>query len=426
MKMGLGWLLRGLYLYPAIRNLIICGKDLSLTGEALLTLWKEGPTSDNMVPGLGWKIYPEMEREAVETLRKYVQVWDWRAKSFKEIGRDINNIPYLPPEMKPRSFPPVVIAQRTTLPSRKTSFPLFAEDVGDAWLQLLNLIMLCGTVKGTRKSDRLTEVLNTVVTIRLKETEQPLSPYFDFGVDEFEAYYQRFISPSCPEDIDYTYGARLQSYNWFNQATGKMEPVNQLESTINRLQRSHDTKRATMVLLGPVDLDILDDAPCLVLATFNIVNERLFGTYVIRSNDIYNAWPFNALSLIRLQRKVAQQIGIPADSATIISHSAHIYERDWDKALSKVDKGFKRPLSFQTDPSGSFSFAIENGLVKAQLISLEGDEVLWEQTSRNPRNLIRTIVDTMPWLTAQHVRYLGGEAEKMARALREGTPYNQG
>lgn len=425
-KMGLGWLLRGLYLHPAIRNLIICGKDLSLTGEALLALWKEGPTSGNTVPGLGWKIYPEMEREAVEKLREYVRVWDWRNKSFEEIGHDINDIPYLPPEMSPRSFPPVVISQRTALPSRKTSFPIFAEDVGDAWLQLLNLIMLCGTVKGTRKSDRLTEVLNAVVTIKLTESEPPLSPHFDFGADEFETYYERFISPSCPQDIDYTYGARLQNYNWFNPATGRLEPVNQLESAISRLQRSHDTKRATMVLLGPTDLDMLDDAPCLVLITFNIVDERLFGSYVIRSNDIYNAWPFNALSLTRLQRSVAQRIGIPVDSATIISHSAHIYERDWDKALNKVAKGFKRPLPFQPDPSGSFSFTIEDGVVKAQLISPQGDEVLWEQKSANPRNLIRTIVDTMPWLTAQHIRYLGGEAEKLARALRDGVPYNQG
>ena len=30
-KTGLGWLLRGLYLSPAIRNLVVCGNDLSMT-----------------------------------------------------------------------------------------------------------------------------------------------------------------------------------------------------------------------------------------------------------------------------------------------------------------------------------------------------------------------------------------------------------
>jgi thymidylate synthase len=226
--------------------------------------------------------------------------------------------------------------------------------------------------------------------------------------------------------VDYTYGERLQNWPWFNQKTHKVELVNQLERTINRLQRSRDTKRGTMVLLGPTDLDILDDAPCVVLVTFNIVDEQLYGTYVIRSNDIYNAWPFNALSLTRLQREVARHIGVPVNSATVISHSAHIYERDWDKAFSKVDKWLRRPFPFQADPSGSFSFAIENGLVKAQFISPEGDMVLWERESPNPENLIRDIVDTMPWLTAQHVRYLGSEAAKLTRCLREGVPYSQG
>ena len=423
--MGLGWLLRGLYLYPAIRNLVICGKDLSMTGDALLTLWEEGLTEDNTLPKLGRKLHPEMDREAVDLLRKYVKVWDWRTKSLEEVGRDISDIPYLTQEMEPRSFPPVVIPQQTTFPSRKTTFPILAEEVGDGWLQLLNLIMHCGTVKGTRKGDRLTEVLNAVVTFKLASGEG-LPLCFDFGTNEFEVYYRHFSSLSRPDDVDYTYGERLQSWSWFNQETNRTEQVNQLERTIDRLQRSHATKRGTMVLLGPTDLDRLDDAPCVVLVTFNIVDERLYGTYVIRSDDTYNAWPFNALSLSRLQREVSKRIGIPVDSATFISHSAHIYERDWGKALAKLDKWFKRPLPLQADPSGLFFFGVENGRARALFVNHEADKVLWEGESSDPEELIRYIVDTMPWLTAQHMRYLGGEAAKLTRALREGVPYEQG
>ncbi len=424
-KMGLGWLLRGLYLYPAIRNLVICGKDLSVSGDALLTLWEEGLTEDNTLPRLGWKLHPEMDREEVDLLRKYVKVWDWRTKSLEEVGRDISDIPYLTQEMEPRSFPPVVIPQQTTFPSRKTTFPILAEEVGDGWLQLLNLIMHCGTVKGSGKGDRLTEALNAVVTIELASGEG-LPPCFDFGTDEFEVYYRHFSSLSCPEDVDYTYGERLQNWSWFNQETNRMEQVNQLERTIDRLQRSHDTKSGTIVLLGSTDLDRLDDAPGVVLVTFNIVDERLYGTYVIRRDDIYNAWPFNTLSLIRLQREVAKRIGIPVNSATFISHSAHIYERDWDIALAKLDKWFKRPLPLQADPSGLFFFGVENGRARALFVNHEADKVLWEGESSDPEELIRYIVDTMPWLTVQHMRYLGGEAAKLTRALTEGVPYEQG
>jgi thymidylate synthase len=316
--------------------------------------------------------------------------------------------------------------QQTTFPSRKTVFPLIASEVGDGWLQLINLVTHCGTVKGTRSGDRLAEVLNAILTIKLTNEEGSLPPCFDFGADEFEIYYGHFVSLSRPEDVGYTYGERLQNWSWFNHETNSMEQVNQLERTIARLESSHDTKGGTMVLLGPTDLDRLDDAPSVVSVTFNIVDERLYGAYVIRSDDIYNAWPFNALSLTRLQREVSKRIGIPVDSATFISHSAHIYERDWDKASAKLDEWFKRPLPFEADCTGLFFFSVENGVAKALFVSPEVDRVLWEGESSEPEDLIRYIVDTMPWLAAQHIRYLGEEGAKLARALKEGVPYEQG
>ena len=36
-----------------------------------------------------------------------------------------------------------------------------AVELGDGWLQLLNLTLRCGTLKGTSEGDRLAEVLKT-------------------------------------------------------------------------------------------------------------------------------------------------------------------------------------------------------------------------------------------------------------------------
>jgi thymidylate synthase len=425
-RTGLGWLLRGLYLYPAIRNLVVCGSDLSKTGDALLSLWEEGLTEDYALPKLGWKLNPEMDREAVDLLRRHVRLWDWRGRSPEEVGRNAGDIPYLTPELQPRSFAPVVIPQPAIFPSRKTTFPVLAEDAGDGWLQLLNLVMHCGTVKSTRKGRSMAEVLNAIVTLRLEAEEVTPSACFDFGVEEFEAYYRHFASHSCHQGMDYTYGERLQNWPWFDPEMRGVRPVDQLNSTIERLRKSRDTKRGVMVLLGPTDLDKLDDAPCIISIAFNVVDERLYGTYVLRSDDIYNAWPLNTLSLIRLQREVSRRIDVPVDSATFISHSAYIYERDWGKAQVKLDKWFKRPLPLETDPSGLFFFGLDNGRVRAMLISPDVDRVLWEGEFRDPEDLARYIVDTMPWLSPQHFRYLGGESAKLAQALRDGMPYEQG
>ena len=429
-RTGLGWLLRGLYLHPAIRNLVLCGKDLSLTGDALLALWEEGVSADDTLPRSAGKLHPAMNREAVDVLRQYVKLWDWRDKSLEEVGRTIGDIPSLTREMEPRSFAPVDIPERVEFPSRKTTFPLFAKDLGDGWLQLLNLTLRCGTVKGASEADRLAEVLNAVVTLELagkeESQEEALPPFLDFTTDEFEACHRRFTSASGPEDADYTYAELLRSWPWCNQEDDGPKPTNQLERTIERLKRSNDTRSGTVVLLGPTDLDRLDDAPSVVSVSFNIVEERLYGTYVLRSEDVHNAWPFDALSLVRLQREVAERVGIPVASATFIMHSAYLYERDWDRAGKTLDRCFERPLPLQTDPSGLFLFGLDEGRARAMLITHEADAVLWEGEFNSPEDLSWYIVDAMPWLSAQHVRYIGQECASMTRALQEGEEYVQG
>jgi thymidylate synthase len=319
-KTGLGWLLRGLYLHPAIRNLVLCGEDLSLTGDALLALWEEGIGEDGALPRGGGKLYPPMDREAVDRIRRYVKLWDWRGRSAEEIGSGIGGIPALSREMEPRSFPPVDVPERVAFPSRKTTFPLFASELGDGWLQLLNLTLRCGTAKGTSEGERLAEVLNAVVTVELTDREGALPPFFDFTADEIDACHRRFASPSGSGDADYSYAERLRSWPRSDPEADGADPTSQLERTIERIKRSHDTRSGTMVLLGPTDLDNLDDAPGVVSATFNIVDEKLYGTYVLRIEDIHNAWPFDALSLIRLQREIAlleADVGIPAGSALV-------------------------------------------------------------------------------------------------------------
>jgi hypothetical protein len=295
--------------------------------------------------------------------------------------------------------------ERITFLSRRTTFPLFAKELGDGWLQLLNLTLRCGTVKGTSEGDRLAEVLNPVVTLELaaeeSSQEEELPPFFDL----------------TPDDANHSYAERLRSLPRL---------VDQLERTIERLKESHDTRSGTLVLLGPTDLERLDDAPSIVSITFNIVDERLYGTYVLRSEDVHGAWPLDALSLLRLQREVAERTGIPVASATFIMHSAHIYERDWDGAWKTLDRWFERPLPLQTDPSGLFLFGLDEGRARGMLITHEADAVLWEGEFDSPEELSWYIVDIMPWLSAQHVRYIGQECASMTRALQDGEEYVQG
>ncbi len=468
--MGIGWMLRGLWLHPGIRHLVVTGQDLSHTGSAIVDLWRDGPTGDGHIPGSGWSLEPPIDTEAVDELRRDITVWDWRDADDAEVCRRLAGLDRRPPQRSLRDFPPLEITERESLPSRGTLYPIYAESVGEGWLQALNAIMTCGETKGTRKGDRLREVLNTAVVIdpRYLYDDPAEAPFFDFSPDAFESYWRDFMARQKPPGQDYSYGERMQSWPVAPQPQrlptrallaellargrdtllrrsrderGFARSVDQLAQVTARLKRSPDTKRGTIVFLGPTDMEELDDAPCLSMATFNVWGGRLMGTFVIRSNDMYGAWPHNALSLRRLQKEMAGELGLPPGATTVISHSAHIYERHWDQAYAKVDEwltsgqimkwyrdlGWSGPAGgLRPDPAGNFEFADTPEGVRIRLMSQEADRVLRELSGPNPRPLLRGLLYRMPWIEPLHAEYLGEQVEALLRARATDTEFHQG
>ncbi len=427
-KTDLGWLLRGLYLNPSIRNIVLCGDDPAMLGEVLTALWQDGINQEGKVEGSGWSLYPEMDCEAVDQLRRYVTLWDWRDKSPREVAEQLDRVPFLPKEMEQRTFPPIVIAPRVTFPSRKTSFPMFADDLGDGWLQLLNMVLRCGLVKCSEEGDRVADALNAVLTIELDQEEEGPASFFEFNRDEFETYYRHFMSSSPSEYRDYSYGQRLQEAP-LRRSKGGEETVrmNQLQRVVEQLKKSQDSRSGTMVLLDPIDLQVANEgAPNIISVTFDILDGELFGSCVLRATDIYNEWPLEAMSLVRLQREVAAELGVPVGSATFIIHSAHINEGNWKQGWRLLEDHFKRPLPLKTDPAGLFLFGIENGKSRGMLITHEADAVLWEGEFDDPEDLSWYLLDVMPWLMPQHTRYIGQECAALMRALKDGGCYVQG
>ncbi len=466
---GIGWMLRGLWLHPNIRHVVVTGQDLSHTGAAIVDLWREGLTPDGRVPGMGWAMRPPIDAESIDRLRDDVTVWDWRGVDDAEVCRRVAGLEQRGGATRDvREFPPVEISERLQLPSRGTLFPIAAESVGEGWLHVLNAVMSCGETKGTRKGDRLKEIVNTAVVIdpRYLPDDPVEAPFFDFSREGFESYWGDFIARQKPSGQDYSYGERMQSWpmpppgatlaqlpatallrellargrdrvlrRTRNGGAPALVTVDQLAAVRERLRRSPDTKRGTIVFLGPTDMEELDDAPCLSMATFNRWGGRLFGTFVIRSNDMYGAWPHNALSLRRLQKDMAHELGVEPGATTIISHSAHIYERHWEQAYAKVDEwldsgkimkwyrelGWDGPAGgLRPDPAGNFEFAQSPEGVRIRLMSQEADEVLREASGANPRPLLRAMLYRMPWIRAAARRVPRRAGRGGARRARQG------
>jgi len=410
-RSDLEWLLRGLHLHPNIRHLVVCGDDRRLAGEALVALWQQGIDESGRLHGSRGRLASEFDVASVDAIRASVQVSDWRSTPLAEVSSNVRNLPVLPLDGEPQALPNPRTPERKIFHSRKSTFPIFASGVGDGWLQLLNLALRIGEDKQAARGERMAEALNAVVTIESptledggKQVEEEFPDFLDFNQEEFDRLY-------VPH-----YEGRLRDW----------DGVDQLEAVCDRLNKSPDTRSGTLVFLEPGDMARSEVGSGAISATFNAVDQQLCASFVLRTEDLYTDWPLEATALIRLQREVAKRTGLEVGSAAFVIHSAYVYERDWERALRVLKESFKRPLPLQVDPSGIFLFGNDGGKATAMLLDHSASTIFWEEGFHDPEDLSWYIVDVMPWLLPQHIRYVGQECAALMRAIREGECYEQG
>ncbi|MBI2054565.1 MAG: hypothetical protein HYT39_00485 [Candidatus Sungbacteria bacterium] len=424
---GFGWFIRGLHKLPHVKLVLIWGEDLQDTGLALEDLWREG-LIDRRLPKKGWEFDTLVPVGAVDELRRSVVVQNVRHLKAEELPDYIKQvaIPSVS-SRESRDFPPVPLPELDTIPVEPLRFHFHEQDPGRAWLKILAALLQHAERRTTRKKEGIIHYVGVHATFPVPATDEPEKW---FGILDADAakYVGGILSPTRPEGVDYWYGERLQ--NWAGR--------NQLEEVIARLKKDRDTKRGSIAVLEPEDLETLEDAPCLTGITYAVVREGLAGIYKFRSHDMFGGWPNNALAMLKVHRHVASSLGAELGWMEVISENAQIYNWRLDDAKAWVEKQgftFKRAgrfLGFRRDASGAFTFAIvrdeEKGrdVVQVEMENAEGDKVLWAARHPNPGFLIRWIVESMPMLDPQHVRYLGGEEEKLNRSLKTGEPYHQG
>lgn len=405
-RADLEWLLRGLLLYPGIRHLVLWGDDEYATGEALLVLWRQGLEQSGQLPDSRGRLRDELDAATLDALREDVHLIDLRGRLPNEVAAAAADIPLFGAQREPRSLPNPQIPRRKVFHSRQTTFPIFSADVGDSWLQLLNLALKIGIEKGTADGQRVAETLNAVVTIETPQLEdgkpeekQEVFPgFFDFNREDFE----RRFPLICEKRLLAGAGAE------------------RLEAVIDHLSSSPDTRS------GSVIFNDAGDSSALVSATFNVVERKLFASFVLRSCDLYTDWPLESTALVRLQFRLARRLGIDVGSAIFVIHSAYIDGDDWARSQRVLDDHFRRPLPLHVDSSGIFLFGNDNGKATAMLLSHDASTIFWEQGFNDPEDLSWYIVDTMPWLLPQHIRYVGQECASLMRSMRENECYMQG
>ena len=138
-----------------------------------------------------------------------------------------------------------------------------------------------------------------------------------------EKYATQLLNPDRM-DFDYTYGERLNAWG--------TEIINQVEFVIKKLKESPNSRRAVATTWDPRKDTVVDEVPCLNHFVFMVREGHLDVSVMIRSNDMYGAWPANVYALGELLRHVSEKANLETGTVTTLSVNAHIYRHDWDRA----------------------------------------------------------------------------------------------
>ncbi|AEH06866.1 thymidylate synthase [Methanothermococcus okinawensis] len=197
-----------------------------------------------------------------------------------------------------------------------------------AYEYLVEKILKDGEDMITEDGQRCRELRNTVIEITNPKLKS-ISPKYPLGKKAVEQYTNNLLYGS-KNIFSYDYHERLFKYPVNNNE------INQIEYIIDKLKEQPNSRRCVAITWQPdIDIEVskkdYGSVPCLQFVQFLIRDNKLHQTVLFRSNDLMVAFVSNALGLIALGEKVAEEVGVDYGTYTHHSVSMHIYiDRDKD------------------------------------------------------------------------------------------------
>lgn len=248
-----------------------------------------------------------------------------------------------------------------------------SKTLGEGWEKACRLIMKEGHDRYVQAPEYKVETKDLPLMIKVEEpfSKPRLSEKSNTTREQADDYADKFINGSGKENensFDYTYYSRLRHYpdckvraflpsitDSEEELMGEVEKISpgkkcvvrridQVKKAIKILKK--DPTRRTVVMhtwipyrdlmkFGPKREDT--SSPCVVLVYPQLVDGKLHMFVVMKTNDLYNAWPENAYALTSLQKYIADGIGVETGTYTHFSVSMHIYKDMYKEAKKKFN-----------------------------------------------------------------------------------------
>ncbi len=435
---GISYLIRNILYNPNITYLLI----LSATKEdrnagscqALRDFFLNGVEEKILESGRAvWQIISsrigyidkEIPLDDLNTIRRKVKFFYFEnIAELKNMVNKINSNAVIPkPWGIPKVFPEIKI-QSNIIPSNRYGHRIEGKTIAEAWPKILHRIRKTGIIRPTGYDGNWQEVIDlmTVVTDEPSELHFPVPNYLPVCRTYMTDYIPQILEDATyREGVKYTYGQRLRS--WFGK--------DQIAQVITKLINEIDAASAVMSLWDADDHE-KGGSPCLNHIWVRIIEDELSLTATFRSNDMFGAWPANAMGLRKLQTHIRKEVmkGIKktlVDGPLItISQSAHIYDDSWEVVDRVIDNHYfkqlrKAPLE---DDCGNFIIEILGVSISVTHTDNVG-EFINQYQGKSPLRLIRDIAYNIPNIKPVHLGYLGVELEKAANSIRTNTVYTQ-
>ncbi|HEY9637964.1 MAG TPA: thymidylate synthase [Coleofasciculaceae cyanobacterium] len=435
---GISLLIRNLLANPHVRFLVVLNatkEDQNAGGcQCLLDFFRNGFEEGSSDTGRRcWVIRSpitgyvdfEIDADALEQLRQSVE-WH-EAHSIAEAVSQVKSFGLrdtVGAWSSPLEFPMSTITP-TVLPGPRYGHRIEGRTIAETWVKIIHRIKTTGTIRPTGYDGQWQELIDLIAVV----TDEPFGFYFPepnyLPCDRtfIEEYISQILDDApYHEGLKYTYGQRLRS--WFGR--------DQIEQVIQKLIGEIDAASGVMSLWDVKDHD-KGGSPCLNHIWVRVVDNELSLTATLRSNDMFAAWPANAMGLRALQQYIRNEIAKRSDydlrmgSLITISQSAHLYDDTWENADQLIQQQYSvlcRNRDFY-DPVGNFLIEIEADKIVVRQTTPGSGEVIAYYYGKNPLKLVREICAASPAINPEHAGYLGMELQKAAEYLKTSKQYIQ-
>lgn len=212
---------------------------------------------------------------------------------------------------------------------------LIFDNASDAFEALYTVVMANGKIHDT--ANCTTKALyNIGITIEHPENNIINTKWRKWSERYAEREWQWYLSgnPSVEEIKKFapTWDKMHGGDNIVNSNYGYQWNRNdQLKKCIEQLKSDNSTRQAWISIYDGKEKDLYKyDTPCTMCIGFDVINDKLNMTVVMRSNDLVFGFCNDQYCFSKLQSLVAKEIGVTVGTYYHFVHNLHIYDWHWD------------------------------------------------------------------------------------------------